>query len=278
MTARIPLDPTAIAVPRVTVVVTVRDEGDAVVQYLDHLLEAITLSCEVLVVYDDPDDTTVPWLEEYNQRDRRVVPTENTYGAGPARAIRYGIDQARAPVIVVTMADGCDDPAQIDSMVRLVERGIAIAAASRYMRGGRQIGGPPVKSILSRLAGVSLYHLARVGTHDATNSFKAYSAQFIREVGIESDAGFEVGLELVAKARRRRQRVAEIPTIWLERDYGNSNFKVAKWAPRYLRWYLYAFGPRDRSLKGTSVNRSAPDPGAVASPEAQDPQNATRPR
>jgi dolichol-phosphate mannosyltransferase len=23
-----------------------------------------------------------------------------------------------------------------------------------------------------------------------------------------------------------------------------SNFKVARWIPKYLRWYLFAFGPR----------------------------------
>jgi dolichol-phosphate mannosyltransferase len=97
---------------------------------------------------------------------------------------------------------------------------------------------------LSRLAALSSHLLTRVGTRDATNSFKAYSAAFVRDVGIESDHGFEVGLELVAKARRRRLRVAEIPTIWLERTFGESNFRLAQWIPRYLRWYFYAFGPR----------------------------------
>jgi hypothetical protein len=142
------------------------------------------------------------------------------------------------------MADGCDDPTQIDELVRLVERGVVIAAASRYMRGGQQIGGPFVKSLLSRTAGLSLHLFARVGTRDATNSFKAYSTRFVRAVGIESDAGFEVGLELVAKARRYRQPVAEVPTTWLERLQGASKFKIARWLPRYLRWYLYAFGRR----------------------------------
>jgi hypothetical protein len=97
---------------------------------------------------------------------------------------------------------------------------------------------------LSRLAGISLQLLARVGTRDATNSFKAYSTDFVRSVGIDSDAGFEVGLELVAKARRLRLPVAEIPTIWLERTSGHSNFNLRKWLPHYLRWYLYAFGPK----------------------------------
>ena len=86
--------------------------------------------------------------------------------------------------------------------------------------------------------------LARTGTRDATNSFKAYSTEFVRTVGIDSRAGFEIGIELTAKARRMRLPVAEIPTIWLDRQAGVSNFKIAQWIPAYLRWYRFAFGAR----------------------------------
>jgi glycosyltransferase involved in cell wall biosynthesis len=233
--------------PRVSVVIPAYNEGVGIVDCLDRILEAVTLPSEVLVVYDTPDDTTVPHAEDYARRDSRVVPTLNTYARGPAAAIRFGIDAALAPVVVVTMADGSDDPQQIDDLTKLVERGVVIAAASRYMRGGQQVGGPWVKGRMSWLAGRSLRTLARVGTHDATNSFKAYSKAFIERVGIESDAGFEIGIELVAKAHRLGLPVAEIPTIWLDRDYGNSNFQVKSWIPRYVRWYFHAFGPRRRA-------------------------------
>jgi glycosyltransferase involved in cell wall biosynthesis len=230
--------------PRVSVVVTAYNEGESIVGYLDRLLESVTLPCEVLVVYDSAQDTTRAWVEKCAAEDGRIRPTINTDGPGPARAIRYGFQHATADVVVVTMADGCDDPAQIDQLVRLVERGVVVAAASRYMKGGQQVARPSVKRVLSKMAGLSLHLFARVGTHDATNSFKAYSAEFVRQIGIESDAGFEVGLELVAKAHRRRLPVAEIPTIWLERTEGASNFKLRQWIPKYLRWYRYAFGPR----------------------------------
>lgn len=235
------------AAPRVSAVIPAYNEGGNIVECLDRILEAVTLPCEILVVYDTPEDTTAPYAEEYARRDSRVRPTVNTYGRGPANAIRFGIDTACAPVVVVTMADGSDDPQQIDALTRLVERGVVIAAASRYMRGGQQVGGPWLKGRMSWLAGRSLRTLARVGTHDATNSYKAYSKEFIKRVGIESDAGFEIGLELVAKARRRGLPVAEIPTIWLDRDFGASNFQVKSWIPRYLHWYVHAFGPRRRA-------------------------------
>jgi len=228
--------------PRVSVVIPAYNEGAAVVPFLDRIFEAITLPAEVLVVYDAVDDTTVPFLEKYVKREKRLRPVLNTLGRGPANALRFGIGQAAADVVVVTMADGSDDPMQIDQLTRLVERGVVVACASRYMRGGQQVGGPWVKGRISRLAGVSLNLFAHVGTHDATNSFKAYSRAFVERVGIDSDAGFELGIELVAKARRLGLPVAELPTIWLDRADGTSNFKVKAWIPRYLHWYLYALG------------------------------------
>jgi glycosyltransferase involved in cell wall biosynthesis len=230
--------------PRVTIVIPAYNEDEQIVPILDRLFESVRLSCEVLVVVDTPEDTTIPVVEEYAVKEPRLRCLINTYGRGPANAIRFGIDVAAAPVAVVTMADGCDDARQIDELARLVERGVAVAAASRYMAGGQQVGGPVLKGTMSRMAGRSLRILAHVGTRDATNSFKAYATDFVREVGIDSRDGFEIGIELTAKAKRLGRPVAEIPTIWLDRQAGVSNFRVAQWIPSYLRWYRFAFGPR----------------------------------
>lgn len=229
--------------PRVSIVIPAYNEGPGIGICLDRILGAVTIACEVLVVYDRPDDSTAAPVAAYAARDPRVRPLLNDIRPGPAQAIRCGLGAARANVVVVTMADGSDDPAQIEALTQLVEGGAVVAAASRYMRGGRQVGGPRLKGLISRTAGISLQLLARVGTHDATNSFKAYSSQFLAEVGIESDAGFEIGIEMVAKARRRGARVVEIPTIWRDRTQGQSNFKVTEWIPRYLHWYLVALLP-----------------------------------
>jgi glycosyltransferase involved in cell wall biosynthesis len=249
--------------PRVSVVVTAREEGEAITDVLARITEAVRLPCEVLVVCDSPEDTTVPWVKKYAEVDDRVRLVLNTIGPGPARAIRAGFAAANADVVAVTMADGCDDPEQIDQLTRLVERGVVVAAASRYSKGGQQVGGPLLKGLMSRLAGASLRVLARVGTWDPTNSFKAYDRRFVEEVGIHSDKGFEVGLELVAKARRLRRPVAELPTIWLDRTFGTSHFKIAKWLPSYLRWYRFAFGPRVdvekmHLLLGSTIGGSGP--------------------
>lgn len=227
--------------PRVSLVIPAHEEGENVISVLDRLMRDLPQASEVLIVVDSPDDSTARVLQDYP--DDRVRVVLNRLGRGPARAIKAGIDEVTAPVFIVSMADGSDDPAAVEPLVRLVERGVVIAAASRYMPGGQQVGAPPLKALMSRGAGLSLRWFAGVGTHDATNSYKAYSTAFVRSVGIQSEDGFEIGLELVAKARRLRLPIAEIPTIWLERDAGMSNFQIRKWLPKYLRWYRFAYGP-----------------------------------
>jgi len=244
--------------PRISVVIPVYNEGESILPCLERILRDVLLPSEILIVHDMPEDTTVPYARRVAQVDPRVRTVLNTYGRGPAQAIRFGINAARAPVAVVTMADGSDDPRQIDELARLVDRGVVVAAASRYMPGGQQVGGPRLKRMLSRWAGRSLYTFARVGTRDSTNSFKAYSTDFVRQVGIESRTGFEIGLELTAKAARLRLPVAEIPTIWLDRQLGKSQFDLGRFLPSYLKWYFHAFGRR----------RSLPKPAAVASASA----------
>jgi dolichol-phosphate mannosyltransferase len=231
-----------LAVPQLSVVIPARDEGDRIAGVLDRLAASVRRSAEVLVVVDDAADSTVAAVRAYAWP--AVTCLVNEYGSGPASAIRFGLDRAAAPVIVVVMADGCDDAAQIDDLALRIESGAVVAAASRYARGGRQHGGPVLKRTLSRLAGLSLRALAGVGTSDATNSFKAYSAEFVEAVGVESRRGFSVGLELTAKARRLRLPVAEVPTSWQERQSGRSGFRLVRWLPGYLRWYLYCFGRR----------------------------------
>ena len=241
--------------PEVSIVIPAYNEDEAIERSIRRISEAVHSAFEVVVVVDSPEDSTIRAVEAYDAGPVfvRVLIQD---GRGPAAAIRYGIENAHAPVVVVTMADGSDDPACIDPMVRLVERGCVIAAASRYMPGGQQIGGPKLKSWMSRSAGKSLKWFAGVTTTDATNSFKAYNRAFVEEVGIDSENGFEVGIELVAKARRLRLPIAEVPTIWLDRDFGDSRFQMKAWLPHYLQWYRFAYGPKlsTEQLK-TSVER-----------------------
>jgi dolichol-phosphate mannosyltransferase len=225
-----------------SIVIPVLNEGPRISRVISDLLMSIDTTYEVLIVVDSPSDISLSHLKDLQAQYINLTFLVSTFGPGPANAIRYGITMSKGSVVVVFMSDGCDDPRLVVELVRLVRRGVAIACASRYSRGGQLVGGPRLKRFLSRIAGVSFSLLTGVGTRDATNSFKAYDRDFLRAVSLESDHGFEIGLELVAKARRFRRPVAEIPTIWIDRELGESNFKLLRWLPYYLKWYFYGLG------------------------------------
>lgn len=229
---------------RASIVVPALNEGAQIRVFLERLEESVELPVEVLIVVDTPTDTTLEGISSYSAKKLQIRGVVSELPKGPANAIRHGIAASKSDIVVITMADGSDDPRNIDDLIRLVERGCAVASASRYMAGGQQIGGPRFKKTLSRNASRALWLVLGVGTHDSTNSFKAYSKNFINEVGIESDKGFEVGLELVAKAHRHGKMIAEVPTIWIDRMVGESNFQLRRWLPQYMRWFFYAFGPK----------------------------------
>jgi glycosyltransferase involved in cell wall biosynthesis len=227
-----------------TVIIPAFNEGMNILKTIGDLNALYNSSIDVIVVVDFAEDSTISFFNQIIKKPKSYRIVVQSYGAGPANAIRFGIDQANTECVVVMMADGSDDIRAIHELSNLVNRGVAVACASRYMPGGQQIGGPRFKRFLSKLAGKIVYSLAGVGTHDPTNSFKAYSKTMVQQVGIESRSGFELGIELVSKAHRLRLPIAEIPTIWLNRTDGNSRFLLAKWVPKYLPWFFNCFAPK----------------------------------
>ncbi len=200
---------------------------------------------EILIVHDLAEDPTVKVVKDYQKKNKdekiTIVKTSQGSKQGVANAVRVGIKKAQGKAVVVTMADLADDEGQIDRMMTLIDKGYDIVCPSRYMKGGRLVGGPWFKQSLSRLAGLSLHLLFKLPTHDPTNAFKMFRRSIFKKIKIESSHGFEYNLEIVAKAYRLGYKITEIPTVWRDRAKGKSKFKLLAWLPRYLKWYFYVF-------------------------------------
>lgn len=237
--------PTA-EVPELSIVLPVYNEGRAVESVLRSLAGAVETPHELVAVYDFDEDPTVPVIERLAAEIPELRALRNDLGHGVLNAMKAGIAGTDAPFVLISMADGSDEPGVIDAMVALGRQGADVVAASRYMPGGRQIGGPLLKRVMSRTAGLTLHWFAGVPTHDPTNNFKLYSRRYLDDVTVESTAGFELALELTVKATILGRRVAEVPTTWRDRTAGRSNFRMRKWIPHYLHWYLVALRARIR--------------------------------
>ena len=230
--------------PELSVILPVYNEGEAVEPVLRALSGGVRTPHELVVVYDFDGDTTVPVIARLAPEIPGLRGLRNDLGRGVLNAMKAGMAGTAAPYVLISMADGSDEPHVVDPMVALARDGADVVAASRYMRGGHQVGGPPLKRLMSRTAGLTLHWFAGVPTHDPTNNFKLYSRRFLDSVTIESTAGFELALELTVKATLVGRRIAEVPTTWRDRTAAESNFKLRKWLPHYLHWYWVAFRMR----------------------------------
>src|SRR6202165_4002696 len=229
--------------PALSIIVPVYNEAENIAPVLRNLVAAVHAKpYEVLIVYDFDADTTVPVVQRLAPEIPQLRLQRNDLGRGVLNAIRKGFQVAKAPYVLVMMADGSDEAEAIDVMVQRARAGADVVAGSRYVRGGGQLGGPLLKRRLWGAAGLPLHWMGRLPIHDATSNFRMYSRRLLEAVTIESTAGFELALELTVKAQRLGMRVDGVPTIWHDRTAGQSRFRMWKWLPKYLRWYWLALG------------------------------------
>ncbi|MFC1901896.1 glycosyltransferase [Chloroflexota bacterium] len=227
----------------ILIVLPVYNEGENILETLRRITASVSTPHKILLVYDFDEDNTVPVVTRFiseNKADNiRLV--KNLYGKGVLNAIITGFRSAGDDeIVLVSMADLSDDLTIVDGMFARINQGYDIVCGSRYMKGGRHVGGPKFKKTLSRMAGLTLHFFTGIPTHDISNSFKMYRTGILKDIEIESRGGFEVGMEILVKSFLKGYRITEIPSVWRDRVAGESHFKLRKWLPEYCRWYLYA--------------------------------------
>ena len=222
-----------------TVVVPVYNEGANFRGWVEGSAPHLPPGTEVRVVYDFDEDDTVPVVQELAAQGVNVKLVRNR-SRGVLNALVTGLTSVEEGPVLVSMADLSDDFAIIPDMLKAYEGGATVVVASRYMKGGRQIGGPWLKGQIARWGGVSLHKVARFPVHDATNSFRLYDASFVRSIQVESRGGFEIGFEITLKAWMAGKKVVELPCTWHDRVAGKSRFNLRKWLPLYARLWARA--------------------------------------
>jgi glycosyltransferase involved in cell wall biosynthesis len=223
-----------------SIVIPVYNESDNILKTLEAIKKSIMVRHEIIIVYDFNEDTTLPILKKIRQKNLFIV--RNNITRGPSGAIRTGIAKAKAPFILVTMADLCDDLSQVKDLLRLAtEHDVDIVCPSRYTKGGRQELKAGLKVWFPRTAGYLLKVFAGIPTYDPTNSFKLYSRNVLRKLYLESTISFSVTLEIIVKAYVLGYKIVEIPTVWRDRQHGKTNFKLGQSLVVYFPWFLYPF-------------------------------------
>ncbi|MBN1901563.1 glycosyltransferase [Candidatus Sumerlaeota bacterium] len=222
-----------------TIVIPARNEQDNIPTTLSSIESRVKTPHFVIVVNDHSTDKTGDFVREFSKTHPNVRLFDNPGTGGFAHAVKAGFKQASPGAVVTVMADNCDQPETIDAMFAKILEGYDVVCGSRYMPGGKKLGGRFLQTFFSRFVGKSLRIISSLPTHDISNAFKMYRKEVVDSIEIE-ETGFAMSMELAVKARFRGFKVTEVPTIWKDRTAGSSHFRIFKVAYSYIRWYLRA--------------------------------------
>jgi glycosyltransferase involved in cell wall biosynthesis len=117
--------------PVLAVILPVYNEGDGVESVLRALSAGVQTPHELVVVYDFDGDTTVPVIARLTGDIPNLRGLRNDLGRGVLNAMKAGIAGTTAPYVLVSMADGSDEPHVVDPIVALARSGAEEALKSR---------------------------------------------------------------------------------------------------------------------------------------------------
>ena len=230
---------------KLSVVIPAHNEEDCIgstLRALYQILSESKISHEILVVNDHSTDGT-HWLLlglQKNIHTLRILSNESFQGYG--MAVRLGLDNYHGDAVAVFMADGSDDPGDLLKFFQvLIERNVDCVFGSRFIRGGKANGYPPLKLVLNRFANWFIQLLFGLAYNDVTNAFKLYRREVIDGLRPFLSWHFNLTVELPLKALVRGYSYEVVPNSWLNRKSGISKFKIREMGSRYLFIILYCF-------------------------------------
>lgn len=243
-------------------------------QNIPWVLRRMPLYVDEVVIVDGRSTDNTVGVAQALRKDIVVV---NELRKGKGVALRSGFAAATGDIIVMLDADGSMDPREIGWFVSPLQHDYDFVKGSRYVTGG----GSEDLTWLRRTGNRALTGLANAVLHsnysDLCYGYIAFRRECLEVLQLESD-GFEIETELIVRAAKAGLRIAEVPSLELNRISGASNLQTFRdgWrvlgtmAHECLLWEAPTAGARPEALRrvkyayaNVSFPRTPTDPMSV---------------
>jgi dolichol-phosphate mannosyltransferase len=206
--------------PAVSIVVPVKNEAGNIEPLVAEIAAALGAesSFEILYVDDGSSDATPDQLRALMASRPWLRAIRHTVSCGQSAAVRTGVRQARAPIVVTLDGDGQSDPAFIPALIGALEAGAPGVGLIAGQRVGRQATG--FKKLQSRVANAVRGAILRDGTRDSGCGLKA----FRREVFLALPYFDGLHRFLPALVRREGYDIGYVDVVDRLRRAGVSNY------------------------------------------------------
>lgn len=214
---------------------------------IDQFMKSIPIDYKILILDDGSTDNTLKILNSFSKKlPLIVVRHKKNQGLGKTLndILKKSAKITKQGDIIVTMdADNTHHPILIKKMINLIRQNYDVVIASRYKKGGKEIGFPFHRTFLSRIACNILKILINIkNVKDYTCGYRAYKASLIKKSIIRYNSkivhsnGFPGMAEILFKLKKMKIKAIEIPLV-LRYDLkkGKSKMKLSKTIIEYIK-------------------------------------------
>ena len=189
---------------------------------------------DLLVIDDNSPDGTGDWAEEFARSEPRLflLRRSGKQGLGSAVLAAFAWAVERHYAMLVNLdADFSHPPEKISELLETARRtGADVVIGSRYVAGGKIVGWPTRRRLMSR--GVNLYARILLGlsTKDNSGAFRAYRVAAIHKLDPARvvSRGYSFFEEILFRLKNQGARFAEIPITFTDRVRGESKINRAE--------------------------------------------------
>jgi dolichol-phosphate mannosyltransferase len=194
---------------------------------------------DVLVVDDNSPDGTGELADKLAAGDQQVSvlhrPGKGGLGAAYIAGFGWALERGYAAMIEMD-ADGSHQPEDLPRLLSALGGADAVIG-SRWIPGGTVRNWPKSREFLSRGANTYARLMLRVPIHDTTAGYRAYRAETLRAIGLDTvrSQGYCFQIDLTLRAINAGLTVTEVPITFIDRARGASKMSRAVMAEAFWR-------------------------------------------
>lgn len=182
----------------------------------------------LLIVDDASPDGSGELADTLSARDERIAVLHRSGKEGLGVAYRHGfkrvLDLPDTRAVVQMDADFSHDPADLPRLLAPLMQSADLVLGTRYMPGGRTVGWPLHRRLLSRAGTLFARTVLMLPYRDLTGGFKAWRRELIDAIRLRETAGSGYGFQIETTwwAHRRGATIVQVPIVFRERVAGDS--------------------------------------------------------
>ena len=207
--------------PVASIILPYRNSGSTLTRCMESIMNQDLGQWELLAVNDHSDVHSIKILEEFSRADQRIN-LINSCGRGISACLNSGIMNARSDIIIRMDCDDTHEPKYIPDILKKLDQGYDVVVASRFEKGGGQMGVDGYRAFISRGANLFMKIFFPIsGLKEYSCGYRGYRYSKIKEainffgnnfIQLKG-LGFTCTLEKLVKLKLIGAKFGEIPFL-----------------------------------------------------------------